>query len=127
MALNGAGAVIDELPEIRRLNPALVELHVLPCRVSRTIHSRSVVVALETQYPEIVTRTRIRETIKLAEAAEAHRPITAFAPASAGAIDYRAFAREFQDRSTRIGPGDEDDDGRRWSRWWHPNAAVPVR
>ncbi len=94
MALSGADAVIDELPALRSLNPDLDATHVLPCRVTRTNHARSVVAALDADYPKLVTDTRIRETIKLPEAAEARQPITRYAPRSVAAIDYRAFARE---------------------------------
>ncbi|HET7169204.1 MAG TPA: ParA family protein [Candidatus Limnocylindrales bacterium] len=94
MALTGADAVIDELPSVRALNPHLATTYLLPCRVTRTNHARSVVRTLETDYPDVVTRTRIRETIKFAEAAEAHQPIMTYAPRSVGTADYRAFARE---------------------------------
>jgi chromosome partitioning protein len=94
MALSGADAVIDELPSIRSLNPDLDAMFVLPCRVTRTIHARTIVATLEGDHPEFVTSTRIRETIKLPEAAEARLPIMRHAPRSVGTVDYRAFARE---------------------------------
>ena len=94
MALSGADAILAELPSIQGLNPDLRATHMLPCRVTRTVHARAVVDTLAADYPEMITLTRIRETIRLAEAADAQQPITRFAPASAGAQDYRAFARE---------------------------------
>ena len=94
MAMTGAVAVIDELPSVRSLNPHLGSVCLLPCRVSRTRHARAVIEVLEADYPNEISTTRIRETIKLAEAAEARRPITEFAPDSVGASDYRSFARE---------------------------------
>jgi chromosome partitioning protein len=127
MALTGADAVIDELPAVRALNPSLVTAHLLPCRITRTIHSRAVVETLDADYPEIVTRTRIRETIKLAEAAEARQPITAFAPSSAGAVDYRAFAQELISRSAAGTGSNEPLDGRRWFGRWRSDAAASAR
>jgi chromosome partitioning protein len=127
MALTGVDAVVDELPAVQELNPALARAHVLPCRVSRTIHSRTVVETLEIDYPEILTESRIRETIRFAEAAEARLPITTFAPASAGAIDYRAFAEELVERSvTNLGE-DDSENVRRWFGKWRPDASVSVR
>ena len=108
MALAGADAVIDELPSVRALNPHLATTYLLPCRVTRTNHARSVVTTLETDYPDVVTRARIRETIKFAEAAEAHLPIMAYAPRSVGTIDYRALAREIL--GLDIPAPDEPDD-----------------
>lgn len=94
MALTGADAVIDELGPVQALNPQLVTVRLLPCRVTRTRHSRAVIEAMEADYPEEVTAARIRESIKLAEAADARQPITTYAPDSVGSIDYRAFADE---------------------------------
>lgn len=108
MALAGADAVIDELPSVHALNPHLATTYLLPCRVTRTNHARSVVATLETDYPDVVTRTRIRETIKFAEAAEAHQPIMAYARRSVGTVDYRAFAREIL--GLDIPAPDEPDD-----------------
>ena len=125
MALTGADAVIDELPAVQALNPSLVTAHLLPCRVTRTIHSRAVVETLQADYPDMVTEARIRETIKLAEAAEARKPITAFAPSSAGAIDYRAFAQELIGRPAAAAKAPRD--GRRWFGRWRPSASIAVR
>jgi len=127
MALTGADAVIDELPAVQGLNPGLVTVHLLPCRVSRTLHSRAVVETLEEDYPEIVTRTRIRETIKLAEAAEARQPITSFASSSAGALDYRAFAQELLARATVAATDKTPDESRRWFDRWRSNVSIPAR
>lgn len=127
MALSGADAVIDELPAVQALNPTLATAHLLPCRITRTIHSRAVVETLEADYPELVTRTRIRETIKLAEAAEARQPITAFAPSSAGAADYRAFAQELLSRPGADAADDQPVDGRRWFGRWRRDLSVTAR
>ncbi len=104
MALSGAVAVIDELPAVRSLNPSLAEICLLPCRVTRTRHARAVIESLEADYPAEVSNTRIRESIKLAEAAEARQPITAFAPDGVGTSDYRGFARELLQRAPLAAP-----------------------
>lgn len=126
MALTGADAVIDELPAVQKLNPDLTTAHLLPCRVTRTNHSRSVIATLEADYPEIVTRARIRESIKLAEAAEARQPITTFARTSAGSADYRAFAAELLERAIPA-VGRNGSSGRRWWGRLVSNGAASVR
>lgn len=94
MALTGAQAIIDELPSVRGLNPGLDTIRILPCRVTRTVHARAVIEAIAADHPGLLTRSRIRETIRLAEAADAQQPITRFAPSNVAAEDHRAFARE---------------------------------
>lgn len=104
MALIGAVDVIDELPAVRKLNPSLVSICLLPCRVTRTRHARAVIAALEADYPAEVTTARIRESVKLAEAADAQQPITAYAPDGVGTSDYREFARELLQRAPPPAP-----------------------
>ena len=99
MAFTGAVEVMDELPAVRKLNPSLSSIFLLPCRVTRTRHARGVVAALENDFPAEVTSARIRESITLAEAADERQPITAYAPNGIGAADYREFARELLDRA----------------------------
>jgi hypothetical protein len=77
-----------------RLNPALKLGGVVACRVNRTMHARAVVARLQHRYPEAFLETQIRESIRLAEASSFRLPITAYAPTSAGAEDYRALAAE---------------------------------
>ena len=125
MAVTGADAVIDELAAVRDLNPSLGAAHLLPCRVNRTKHAREVIETLEADYAEIVTRTRIRDTIKLAEAHEARQPITTFAPTSAGAVDYRAFAAELVARGAPTDPRAADGATRWWARWRPDAVATP--
>ena len=119
MALSGAGAIIDELPSIQGLNPELRAGYMLPCRVTRTVHARAVVDTLASDYPSMITQTRIRETIRLAEAADARQPITRFAPLSAASEDYRAFARELLLSERAMASGTEGPHG----SWWR--ALVP--
>ena len=47
MAFTGAVEVMDELPAVRKLNPSLSSILLLPCRVTRTRHARGVIEALE--------------------------------------------------------------------------------
>jgi chromosome partitioning protein len=99
MAFTGAVEVMDELPAVRKLNPNLASILLLPCRVTRTRHARGVVEALEADFPAEVTTARIRESITLAEAADEQQPISAYAPNGIGATDYREFAQELLNRA----------------------------
>lgn len=95
MALAGVTSLVETMDQIRvRLNPGLRLGGVVACRVNRTMHARAVVARLEHRYPEAMVRTQIRESIRLAEASSFRLPITAYAPDSAGAQDYRALAAE---------------------------------
>jgi chromosome partitioning protein len=95
MALAGVTSLVETMDQIRvRLNPGLRLGGVVACRVNRTMHARAVVARLEHRYPEAMVRTQIRESIRLAEASSFRLPITAYAPDSAGAHDYRALAAE---------------------------------
>jgi chromosome partitioning protein len=122
MALSGADAIIAELPSIKALNPDLRTTHMLPCRVNRTLHARTVVDRLATAYPTMITQARIRETIRLPEAADARQPVTRFAPVSIASDDYRAFARELLGpEAGRAGTGAEN------GSWWRSLVPRPVR
>jgi len=95
MALAGVTSLVETMDQIRaRLNPGLKLSGVVACRVNRTMHARAVVARLEHRYPEAIRQTQIRESIRLAEASAFRLPITAYAPDSAGAEDYRALAAE---------------------------------
>ena len=95
IAVPGAAAVVSEIRRLQTgLNRELREPIILACRVSRTVHARQVVSELRALYGDLLARTTIRETIRLADAAAAHRPITALAPDSTGSRDYRAFVDE---------------------------------
>jgi len=95
MALAGVTSVVETMDQIKvRLNPSLRLGGVVACRVNRTLHARAVVARLEHRYHEAMLRTQVRESIRLAEAASYHLPITIYAPDSSGAEDYRALAAE---------------------------------
>ncbi len=71
----------------------------MACRVSRTRLAREVVEQLRERFGDLVLQTVIRENIRVAEAPSWHQPITAYAPNSNGATDYRAAAGELLQRA----------------------------
>jgi chromosome partitioning protein len=91
---------MDDIKE--RLNPGLSLAGILACRVdARTRHALEVVEGLRERFGRQIYRTVIRENVRLRDAFPFGKPITIYAPQSAGAEDYRALASEFikQERS----------------------------
>lgn len=79
----------------KRLNPDLNVTGIVACRVDRrTKHGKEVVEKVRAKFPEITFRTEVRENVRLAECPSQGGPITAYAPTSHGAEDYRQLAEE---------------------------------
>ena len=95
LALSGLVSVVESVQRARqRVNRQLNLLGILPCRVNATLHAREIVDRLRQEYGDVVLRSQIRESIRVAEAPAFRVPITRYAPASANAEDYRAAAAE---------------------------------
>lgn len=102
LAMAGLSSLLETIGRARsRLNPGLRIAGILACRVNRTAHSRMVVERLAHRFPDSFMQTQIRENVRLAEAPSFHLPITAYAPDSAGAADYRALAAEIAAEPSR--------------------------
>jgi chromosome partitioning protein len=99
-ALRGVALLKDTIGKVTsRLNPDLAIVGVLPTMYdSRTLHSREVLQTVQQAFGDQVFATVISRTVKFPDAAVAGEPITAFAPASAGADAYRQLAREVLSR-----------------------------
>jgi chromosome partitioning protein len=96
MGLQGLAQLTQTIDLVcKRLNPEIFITGILACRVDqRTKHSIEVVEKLRTRFPEKTYRTVIRENVRLAECPSMGEPITAYAPTSPGAEDYRRLAQE---------------------------------
>lgn len=95
-ALRGMGLLMDSIERIReRLNPRLQIDGILPTMFDkRTLHAREVLERVEEAFGPWLFETRIRKTIRFAEAPVAGEPILSYAPTSTGAASYRKLAME---------------------------------
>jgi chromosome partitioning protein len=106
MALHGLVQLMKTVQTVRqRLNPALDILAIVPCRVDfRTKHAQEILSQLHQRFPSLVSKTVIRENVRLAEAPLHISPITHYAPQSKGAEDYRSLSLEIDQPSTSTPP-----------------------
>ena len=123
IALPGVASVVGEIDRIQStLNPGLQAPIIVACRVNRTLHAKEVVDTLDRTYGWRLARTRIRESIRLAEAEAARLPITVFAPESGASLDYRLLADELLEREEIPAPMPRRIP--RWRRWFSRSANV---
>ena len=96
LSLQGMAKLLEVIQLVqKRLNPAIQIACVLPCMLdARTNLSTEVLREIESHFGAMLTTTRIRNNIKLAEAPSFGRTIFEHAPDSNGARDYEAFAGE---------------------------------
>ena len=97
LSLQGMAKLLEVIELVQKqLNPHLQIACVLPCMLdSRTNLSAEVLNEIEQHFGSLLTRTRIRNNVKLAEAPSFGRTIFEHAPDSNGARDYAAFGLEF--------------------------------
>jgi chromosome partitioning protein len=96
MGLTGLAKMVDSIDKARkRLNADIGVGGILPCRVDlRTRHAQESVEHMRQRFGELVFDTVIHENVRVAEAPSFGQSILEYAPASAGAADYRALAEE---------------------------------
>jgi chromosome partitioning protein len=96
LTLSGVAQLMQTFDDVKDvLNPGLLLLGLLPCRVDqRTRHSKDIVDALIERFGKQVLEARIRENIRLAEAPSFRKTILQYQPNSNVAEDFRALARE---------------------------------
>lgn len=101
-ALKGVVGLSEALSRVKaRLNPTVAVAGYLACRYDKRQRlAREVVASLEKTFGEALLRARVRENVAIKEARGHALPVTTYAPASAGAEDYRGVARELE----KLGP-----------------------
>ncbi len=99
-AADGLEKVLELVSRVqRRLNPGLAVGGVFFTRHDkRKVLRRETAEQLRTQHPGLVLEAVIRESIALGEAPHLGKDIFAYAPQSAGAVDYQALVAEILTR-----------------------------
>ncbi len=99
LSLRGLAQLQNTLEMIREnLNPGLEIYGILPTMYdARTLHCREAVEMLIENFGDRVYRTRIRKTVRFAEAPVAGSSVLAYDPEGSAAAAYRAFAKEVLD------------------------------
>jgi chromosome partitioning protein len=99
-ALRGVALLVETIEKVRdRLNPGLHIDGILATMFDpRLLHAREVIARVYEAFGDQLLHTVIGRTVKFPDASVAAEPITAFAPAHAGAQAYRQLARELISR-----------------------------
>lgn len=110
LSLQGMAKLLEVIDLVQKqLNPELKIACVLPCMLdSRTNLSAEVLHEIEEHFGKLLTETRIRNNVKLAEAPSFGRTIFEHAPDSNGAKDYAAFGLEFLEMIGESAPPEDD-------------------
>jgi chromosome partitioning protein len=81
------------------LNPVVKIEGILPTMVDgRTVHGREALDLLQTNFRDLVFETRIKKSVKLAEAPVQGGSVISYQPDGQGAMAYRALAEEVLSR-----------------------------
>ena len=96
LSLRGLVQLQNTLEMIREnLNPGVEIQGILPTMYDRrTLHSREAVEILQENFGELVFNTRIRKTVRYAEAPVKGQSVLAYDPSSEAAAMYRDLAKE---------------------------------
>ncbi len=103
MALDGLAQLLKTVDTVKqRLNPELLINGIVACRVDkRTRLSMDVMKELKKRFENMLYKTYVRETVRLAECPSFGQPITLYDSKSPGTEDYRNLAKEFISRNKR--------------------------
>ena len=117
-ALQGMTKLMSVVELVRtRLNPRLKLIAIVPCRHDpRTNLAKEVLQEMEQYFGNLVTRTRIRTNVRLAEAPSHGKTIFEYDPEAKGSEDYRRLSAEIlgealpEDRVERMERGESSGD-----------------
>lgn len=100
LSLEGVAQLLDTVDVIRqRFNPQLAILGLLPVRYEARPRGAQVVLSRLAEFGVPVFETRVRKTVAISDAPGTGLPVTVYDPASRGAADYRAVAKEVLERA----------------------------
>ncbi len=96
LSLRGLVQLENTLAMVREnLNPHVAVIGIVPTMYDgRTLHSREAIEILEENFGELVYKTRIRKTVRYAEAPVKGNSVLKYDPTGAAAEAYRQLARE---------------------------------
>jgi chromosome partitioning protein len=100
LALEGLAQLVNTIEAVRaRLNPELAILAILlTMEDKRNRLSMQVADEVTRHFPDLVARTRIPRSVRLAEAPSHGKPIDLYDPSSRATAAYAEFAREIEER-----------------------------
>jgi chromosome partitioning protein len=103
LSLRGLVQLENTLSMIREnLNPAVEIIGILPTMFDRrTLHSREAIEILEENFGELVFKTRIKKTIRYAEAPVKGSSVLKYDPTGTAADAYRMLAKEVQKNAAK--------------------------
>jgi len=96
-SLEGLAKIVGVCEQLRQpgANPGLQLCGILMTMYMRTNHSNQVIAEIQKHYGDIIFKTVIPRTIRLAEAPSHGQPIIEYERTGLGAAAYRALAKEF--------------------------------
>jgi len=99
-SMEGLAKIVGVCEQLREggANPELQLCGIVMTMYMRTNHSNQVIAEIQKHYGEVIFKTVIPRTIRLAEAPSHGQPIIQYEPSGLGATSYRALSREFLER-----------------------------
>ena len=96
-SMEGLAKIIGICEQLRAAgaNPDLQLCGIVMTMYLRTNHANQVIAEIQKHYGDVIFKTVIPRTIRLAEAPSHGQPIVQYEPTGLGAAAYRAFAKEF--------------------------------
>jgi chromosome partitioning protein len=96
-SLEGLAKIVGVCEQLRQsgANMKLELCGIVMTMYMRTKHSNEVIAEIQKHYGEVIFKTVIPRTIRLAEAPSHGQPIVQYEPSGLGAAAYRALSREF--------------------------------
>jgi chromosome partitioning protein len=101
-SLEGLAKIVGVCEQLREsgANPDLQLCGIVMTMYLRTNHANQVIAEIQKHYGDVIFKTVIPRTIRLAEAPSHGQPIIQYEPAGLGAAAYRALAKEFVRRDS---------------------------
>jgi chromosome partitioning protein len=105
-SLEGLAKIIGVCEQLREAgaNPDLQLCGILMTMYLRTNHANQVIAEIQKHYGDVIFKTVIPRTIRLAEAPSHGQPIVKYEGSGLGAAAYRALAKEFLTREAAPAP-----------------------